>query len=257
MHRKRVLPAAIGLVCSVLLAGAAFAQEAPGSTAAPVAAPAAEEAKEDARPNSLYPGSWSLQFQIADYVGLEPFNGMIVSVKRHFSERSALRLGFRFDIDWNDEEASSTWEGSGDLNDSRESSQESNYQKITIDLSYLRYVRPGSYVNFFWGAGPLVGFSRTSQTGTNSQENESRETNRYWRSWSVGALGLIGVEWFLQEHFSFHAEYRASFSYGEGYAESHASQTTSSGTLNQQQLEESASWNFESANVILGLSVYF
>jgi hypothetical protein len=257
MHRMRVFTAALGFACSLLLAGAAIAQEVPSSPAAQAAAPAAEEAKEDARPNSLYPGSWSLQFQIAENISLEPFNGMIFSVKRHFSDRSALRLGFRFDIDWNDAEGSGTRETSTGSNEKREESEDSDYEKITIDLSYLRYVRPGSYVNFFWGAGPLVSFSRSSRTDVDSWPSESREQNRYSRSWSVGALGLIGVEWFLQEHFSFHAEYRASFSYSEGYTETNSSTTFSSGTYVQQDLYESSSWNFESVNVILGLSVYF
>ncbi len=256
MHRMRILRLWFILSCTTLLAGAAFAQEAPASSATPAAA-AAEETKTDARPNSLYPGSWSLQFQITEDIGLKPFNGMIFSVKRHFSERSALRLGFRFDIDWNDAEGSGTRETSSGPNDTREESEDSDYEKITIDLSYLRYVRPGSYVNFFWGAGPLVSFSRSSQTEVESLSSESREQNRYSRSWSVGALGLIGVEWFLQEHFSFHAEYRASFSYSEGYTETNSSTTFSSRTYNQQDLYESSSWNFESVNVILGLSVYF
>lgn len=257
MHCMRILLAWCVLVCSMLLAGAALAQEVP--VVAPAGtAPVAEEAKKDGRPNSLYPGSWSLQFQITEDIGLKPFNGMIVSMKRHFSERSALRLGVRFDLDWNDTETSHLMQVSDTTYDWAEASENSDYQKFTIDLSYLRYVRPGSYVNFFWGAGPLVGYSRSSDTDEMDYPyGNYRKTDSYSRSWSVGALGLVGVEWFLVKHFSFHAEYRASFSYVESVMEQDRTETGSSGTRHYHEKDEGARLDFQSVYVVLGLSVYF
>jgi len=258
MRRMRVVRVVLGLAFGILLAGAAFAQEAPAAGAPAPAAGAAEEAKAAIRPNSLYPGSWSLQFQITGEIGLKPFNGMIVSVKRHFSERSALRLGVRLDFDWNSNATSALTEVADTVYDWQDLTEERDYQQFMIDLSYLRYVKPGSYVNFFWGAGPLVGFSRSTRTAERTRgENISSTVDEYMRSWSIGALGLVGVEWFLSKSFSFHAEYRASFAYSSSVAEQNALEVHPPNSQNYHSENEGDRWDFQSMSVILGLSVYF
>ncbi|MBD3178615.1 MAG: hypothetical protein GF417_02910 [Candidatus Latescibacteria bacterium] len=48
--------------------------------------PAGENGEDECR-NHLEPGSWSVQFQIADDINLRPFNGKVISLKYHFSEK--------------------------------------------------------------------------------------------------------------------------------------------------------------------------
>ena len=249
MYRAAHAGALLAFACLFLPASIAFSQ----------AAPAAEKVSEDARPNSLCPGSWALQFQITDELGLKPFNGMIASAKRHFSSHSAFRLGLQFDADCRSETGTERREYADTLRDGRSLDTDIDYQMVTMDLSYLNYLSPGSYINFFWGIGPLVKFSRSERNDTQVYYNGDPVTESvrdYSRSWSLGALGLVGVEWFLSEHFSFHSEYRASMAYGESYKEreqiyQYPEKRRYVTTINGD------GWNFDSVYAILGLSVYF
>jgi hypothetical protein len=248
MYRASRSRALLAFACSFLLAAVAFSPR----------AQAAEKTGEDARANSLYPGSWSLQFQITDEIGLKPFNGMIVSAKRHFSEHSALRLGLHFDVDWDDGAGTGRHEVEDTLADWYDSGSHKEYQEFTIDLSYLNYPSPGSYVNLFWGVGPLVSFYRSEANSDEEDPNYGTTARRdYSRSWDIGALGLIGAEWFLAKRFSFHSEYRASVIYGRAFAES-ARVRSYPGDITTRTVERSESdgWALD-GNVILGLSVYF
>lgn len=249
MYRAAHAVALLVFACLFLPAGIAFSR----------AAPAAEKAPEDVRPNSLRPGSWALQFQITDELGLRPFNGMIVSAKRHFSSHSAFRLGLEFDADWRGDTSTERREYADTLRDSSNLDIDTEYQMFTIDLSYLNYPSPGSFVNFFWGIGPLVKFSRSERNDTRTYYSDgpamTQLSRDYSRSWSLGALGLVGVEWFLSEHFSFHSEYRASIAYGESYREREVIDPDSK----WQRITRinGDGWNFDSVYAILGLSVYF
>lgn len=248
MYRGSYAMILLAVVCSFLLAGAALSP----------AAGADEKTKEDARANSLNPGSWSLQFQITDEFGLKPFNGMIVSAKRHFSEHSALRLGLHFDVDWDDGTQAGRLEVEDSLADWYDSDSHSEHQGFAVDLSYLNYPSPGSHVNLFWGVGPLVAFYRSESNSSEEEPNYGTTARRdYSRSWDIGVLGLIGAEWFLAKHFSFHSEYRASIAYGQAFAES-ARVRSYPGDVTYHTVErrESDGWGFD-GNALLGLSVYF
>jgi hypothetical protein len=249
MSRASGSRALLVFACSFLLGGIAFLPAASG----------AEKTEEDARPNSLEAGSWSLQFQITDQFGLQPFDGMMVSLKRHWSRRSALRLGVQVSAEGSSSTNSYWQEVADTLLGSNGQDADRSYQKFTVDLSYLRYPWPGSQVNFFWGIGPLVSFSRDDRTETSDYSSQGRvdhrSTHSYQRTWALGAVGLVGVEWFLSKHFSFHSEYRASISYGRSISttedyRSYMSERTSRGT-------ETDGWNVRSAYATLGLSVYF
>lgn len=249
MYRSSYAMILLAVACSFLLAGAAPSP----------AAGADEKTGEDARANSLSPGSWSLQFQITDELGLKPFNGMMVSVKRHWSRQSALRLGVQVSAGWTSSTDTDSQEVADTLYRSDDQSADYNYQKLTIDLSYVRYPWPGSHVNLFWGVGPLVSFSRDEQTDVTIYSYDDRDnlTSRYVyrRSWELGAVGLVGVEWFLSKNFSFHSEYRSSITYGRSIETVENSQSY----MDQRSLSERESdgWDFRGANVTLGLSVYF
>jgi hypothetical protein len=250
MYRASSTRALIAFACAFLLASAAFAP----------AAQAAEKTGEDARANSLYPGSWSLQFQITDQLGLKPFNGMMISAKRHLSRQSALRLGLAVAADWNNTTGTGRDEVADTLYRSDDRDLDENRQRFTLDLSYMRYPWPGSYVNFFWGVGPLVSFSRDERTTAASYTYEDREhhdsTRAYQRSWDLGTGGLVGVEWFLSKHFSFHSEYKASITYGQSFSET---EEINYSTVKTRHLSERTldGWDFRSVYVTFGLSVYF
>jgi opacity protein-like surface antigen len=251
MYRAMHAAALHALVCLFLAAGVAVSP----------AASAAETTGDGTRPNSLYPGSWSIQFQTTEYLGLKPFNGKLVSLKRHLSNRAALRLGISFDVDGNDARDPELREVADTTYSWYDSNTDSDYQKFSIDLSYLRYVSPGSYVNFFWGIGPVVGFSRSERTvdWTDTDplsRSRIRSDRDYTRTWEIGSLGLVGVEWFLSKHISFHSEYRASVVYRRTVVEK---ERIDNYTQKQRYFntDEGDVVDFQSVYVILGLSVYF
>ena len=241
MHRRHVTPAA-AVLAVVLVTTAGHAQE----------------QAETVRRNSLEPGAWAIQFQITEEIGLKPFNGMMISLKRHFSEGSALRVGVNLNLTYDDTDFSK-WDAPSDtLHYSSDSTGKQDGQSLELDLMYMGYPNTRAPVNFFWGTGPLVEYSRahresknvaTSQTDTFVQWGE---TDVY--SWEAGLVAAAGVEWFATQGISFHAEYRARATYGASEAEQSSGEDSGprrSGTA------ETNSWRFSAVDVVLGLSVYF
>jgi len=212
------------------------------------------------RAHSLEPGSWSLQFQINDNIGLKSFNGMNVSAKRHWSDRTAIRVGVGVSVEFADQSQNDA-QSDDDNSASGELSDDANSQSIWLDALYMRYLKPGSTVNFLWGVGPLVGFSRRHDeiTSTDTYGDGTMESRRdiFGRSWSLGALGIIGAEWFLTRSFSFHTEYRASVSYRHSYDQSTRTNISGSATSENSHESDSGLWRFGGGGVLLGLSVYF
>jgi len=217
-----------------------------------------QEQTEDTRRNSLEAGAWAIQFQITEEIGLKPFNGMMISLKRHLSEGSAVRLGVNLNLNYDDTEWTDENTPADTLRYVSRSTQKQNGQSVELDLMYMGYPNVRAPVNFFWGTGPLIEYSRghreservaTALTETFTQTDESSS-----HSWEAGVLGAAGIEWFATKAISFHAEYRARASYRTSEveqssmydSESHVSTTA-----------DRTSWQFSAVNVILGLSVYF
>jgi hypothetical protein len=220
---------------------------------------AEEPEASSARENSLHAGSWSLQFQIEEDIGLKPFSGMIISVKRHISRRSALRIGLDLDIVFDDQIEEMSYEYADTLTYIYETSYDNNSQSVALDFLYVRYLNPDATINLFWGAGPRVRFNRsrreTEKIRTDFDQTDRTTTDYFWRAWGAGILGVAGVEWFATKGIGFHAEYRASFMYTNSDIEnvqySERINRTSKNTV------EGEDWNFQGVSVIMGISVYF
>ncbi len=214
------------------------------------------------RSNSLYPGSWSIQFQIEDDIGLKPFNGKIISLKRHVSRTTAFRVGINLDLQNSDSDsdASSVYADTATVTNG--SRREQNSQALQLNTLYMYYPNPDGSVNLFLGMGPLVRFSRgKSETETfqtisvSSTEYRERMTN--WnRSWAVGAIGVGGLEWFATRGISFHAEYRAQFDYTSTRSTVDKIRFDVPTRIDKTEARTSA-WNFDGVVVTMGLSIYF
>jgi len=229
------------LMLTCLVAGAAFA---------------------DAPANPLAPGARAIQFQIGDNFELKAFDGMSVSFKRHGSAESAWRLGVMLDleIDAADEETSRAYSDDlavGSL------VVDSNGQSLRVDLLQLRYPSPERSVCWYWGVGPRMRFSRYEAETTNVSGSAPALvedfTREYRHSWSVGALGVGGVEWFVSGDVSLHAEYAASLEYGATTTEADLWRGDEGElpTYHQTTSRTGSGWDFGGTQAIFGASLYF
>lgn len=186
-----------------------------------------------ARPNSLRAGAWALQFSITSgqFFDLDSFAGG-VSLKRHFSTRSAVRAGL----------SASASDGGG-----------SNGYSVGTEFIYQRYLRPEAEANAYWGVGPELDYSHrwTAQQVTDSLSVHNESTQ-----YSVGAKALLGVEWFASRVISLHAEYQVFWRHT--HRETRRELTAlGSGTVVVDS-QETESWEFLLNDLVrFGLSVYF
>jgi hypothetical protein len=223
--------------------------------------PAALSAEEKMRcRRDLEPGSWSLQFQIADDINLRAFNGMMISVKRHFNERSAIRLGLNLDLDSDRRIEGIAHSYRDTLREGRIYKRDDSEQSIQLNLFYMRYPNPGGRIKLFYGAGPLVSFSRRlleyERNYYGSGRYDIKESN-WERYWAVGLNGILGAEWFATDGISFHAEYRAVAKYTRGRYESDEFRFSSQGKTATYSETETDYWNFDASYVTFGISLYF
>ena len=136
---------------------------------------------------------WALQFGVSG-AALQNFDGLGISLRRHFGQGSALRLGVSL--------------GPFEFNESQSEqgpyvrSDEGSFQSGGFELEYLGYLGPHSNVTPFlsFGAG----------TGATRREVEDR---LYARSWNVSLSAGFGVEWFVHQRVGVSGEYTASAQY--------------------------------------------
>lgn len=206
--------------------------------------------------NSLKPGSWSLQFGITDEWDLESFEGAAISCKRHYSNKSAVRISLGT--------SASSRDGDSELLDRQrdgESFSESDASSLAFDLTvlYLYYPSPDKRVNFFVGVGPDIGYSWSERNdGAQScQEQICVDTRRTSTSNSVSldARAVLGIEWFATENISFLAEYSTHAGYRHATGESETRQREPERSTRSESNEDT--FRFGSYDVRVGLSVYF
>ena len=192
--------------------------------------------------NSLYDGSWSVQFRINSNFTLATFEGSVLSLKKHYSDHSAVRVGVSYQFfDSHDVNAISTPDTAFVADADRIT------HNVFVDLQYLYYKKPDSKISLYMGAGPSVGYAKNRDTRTVQSEVSYREAKR----WSFGVTGILGVEWFPTEGVGIHAEYgvQALFSSSKYVIEVESASQVSN--------RETDSWRVSGRNVLFGLSVYF
>jgi hypothetical protein len=194
-----------------------------------------------------------LQFQINNNFSLSSFQGATLSAKRHFSNKKAIRLGISLGGGVSDVEDQSNITGAT-------FGRSGNGQSIGINAQYTIYPSPDKSVNVFFGAGPIVGFSRSSSTITSTPDSFSSTRNKAEETtWSAGISGILGVEWFATRNISFIAEYASSLGYNSSNRKETAEQkTNTSDYIMTNEIERhTKGFQFNPNAVKFGLSVYF
>jgi opacity protein-like surface antigen len=140
---------------------------------------------------------WAVQFAVSN-ASLQSFDGATISLRRHFGQGSALRLGLTMGpVVFNEYQYESG---------SSQRTQESNNQAAGFELEYIGYLGPGTNVSphLTIGAG----------TGVTRSEVEDRF---YSRSWNVSLVAGFGVEWFVHHRVAVSGEYTAGLTYSDGF----------------------------------------
>ncbi len=190
--------------------------------------------------NSLYDGAWAVQFRISENFTLSTFSGSIISIKRHYSERSALRAGLSLSL------AALDAQSDRELTDTTiTSNHDSNAYSVRLELQYMRYTNPQGRLSPYWGVGPLVGYGDSSSKDSFGGDTFKRDS----RAWELGLIGSLGVEWFPARYIGLHAEYGLSFTYNN--------QKDTRKSPSGVQTDKSTVWRFGGEGVLFGLSIYF
>ena len=205
---------------------------------------------EKKRPNSLKAGTWALQFQITQNFTLRDFHGMVLSTKRHYSTRKAIRAGVGFSAsaaDYNDKFESFQ---NDTLMYSRYAYRETNGQSFDLVVQYVVYAPEDTKARFYFGFGPIGSFYRNKY---NSTEDTGYRNSQTSVNWAVGLSGPVGVEWFATENISLLAEYGLILKYNWLSSTSRST----SGTNTNRSKTTRCSLDVNPATVKFGLSVYF
>jgi hypothetical protein len=219
------------------------------------------QTSQDSIKNSLNKGSWSLQFQISQNFTLSSFQGSNFSAKKHFSPRSAIRFGIGLSGYSRDQELTINRDNDNSLH--HEDQLDDKLIEVDLNCYYLYYPHPQRRINMYFGGGPLIGFMNFNDK-LNTQEvyqdtlNRDVSTDEDFQSISVGVVGLIGVEWFLNQQISIHAEYGSSISYvKEEREETRITNAFENDKETRVTKSEGYRINWRSNSVKFGVSVYF
>jgi hypothetical protein len=208
--------------------------------------------------NSLYKGSKSIQFRVTSNFTLSNFNGSNISAKYHFNNKKAIRVGVTLDADKADLE-SEKLSGGEEYND--------NFTKnfsVEINAHFIYYPNVNNRILLFFGIGPDFTYQYTEGNGEllvykedtlSYINNSSSEYSEY----DVGISLITGVEIFILNYLSIHAEYTSSFSYGYLKRESYSIRDytdinqPNTGSINH---TEDTGYHFRAKQVLFGLSIY-
>lgn len=199
--------------------------------------PATSTAQETSR-SPLDGGTWALQFRISDNFTLSNFSGSIISLKRHYSARSAFRAGFSLLLS----SGSAETDRSGMTPPAE---KDDDHIGLLIDLQYVRYWNPAGRLSPYWAIGPRVGYAKANSKFAAGDAQVRRDESRQW---TVGMIGSLGAEWFPVRFIGLHAEYGLTLTYSSFKSETEDVIFTETQT--------GTSWSFGGDGVLLGLSVY-
>ena len=206
--------------------------------------------------NSLEKGSWALQFQISHNFTLSSFQGSIISAKRHFSKKRALRFGVSLNASISDIDENAASFDSDTLQTLQDNQSNRDFESINVTTQYLVYPTPNDRLSLFFGAGPIFGFSHNKSETERQIQNRINTTLKSidkTNQWSLGIDMVLGSEWFIKKNISLLAEYGASLKY-DWKKTTKTTITEDRATATKSKIN---SINLNANSVKFGLSIYF
>lgn len=203
--------------------------------------------------NGLKAGSWSLQFSINNNFNLSSFEGTVISAKKHFSDKKAIRFGVTLNGSTRNSSVENEDFSADTLANRNEKTDKLDGFNFGFNSHFMYYPSPQNAINIYWGVGPTLQLVLSkSEAIREVLDNESQTNERKKTSISVGLSSVLGVEWFASKNISFIAEYglQASYQYTKDEQSSDSSNRRTS-------INRLKTFNISRDAVKFGLSVYF
>lgn len=198
----------------------------------------AQERSSDEESYAPVPDTWALQFAINPNLDVASFSGSTLSIKRQFSSTQSLRVGLTLEGRFEDRTEENPQRAT------RPTEDEQDFQSYRIEGLYISHIAGGNDIHAYTGIGPFVSFASTDQSS--SAQNEERDEDLF----RLGAVGVLGVEWFLRSNLSVTAEYGFDVAYSRMTLD-----RSEGGTAVVDREEDRFSFGGRGATV--GVSVYF
>jgi hypothetical protein len=144
----------------------------------------------------------------------------------------------------------------------RNSERDFNSQYVNLVLNYLRFVSPTDDIKIYYGAGPLLSFSRDENNyhsdilPTASYSSNQSSSEIVTRSFGIGLQLVAGIECPITTKLSLLAEFNLNGTYSWNYWSS-MSEDKSATTSVQSNVEEGTSWNYGLNQLKLGIAYRF
>lgn len=138
-------------------------------------------------------GNSALQFQVNSNFTLKSFSGTLISFQKILSQKNAVRWGLSLNGSFQKVRS-----------DSITPKKKGNFG-VTITMNYLWYAHLQHRIRFYYGLGPMVSFGY--QNNWQYASDSKLKTQTVQTDESVGIEGVVGVEWFVNNHISLIAEY--------------------------------------------------
>lgn len=164
----------------------------------------------------LRSGIWAAQFEVLPQYSGSSFGagGYTISLKRHFTERSALRatIGVTFD------ERSEEGDHVVTVFDSTATANTDRYEKYSgyvVSFQFQRFAAIKDRVGIFWAVGPMVHWNVSEYGGRDAFPAVAQNYSQYRADiWAVGVAASIGFEWFFISRVSLGSRVGVEGSYG-------------------------------------------
>jgi hypothetical protein len=211
--------------------------------------------------------SWTMDFGISSNLTLSAFKGTALSLSKFTSDYQRYRFGISTNLNNNSRNQSGSHYDADTLSGASSGDDDNDAYSVQITLQYITYATPRAQTSIYFGIGPLVGISWSKSNSTSNSstigyyQDQGGNTSSY-TSYSVGALGSCGVEWFFSEHISIHAEYGLVAQYIWSKNESsnqdkYSYVNSNSGSYKNISSSSSSGWSLSGQNVLFGLSVNY
>ncbi len=194
-------------------------------------------------------GKWALQFGITSNFTLGSLDGSMISIKRQYSKRAAIRLG----LDIKSSVSNSTSEQVRMDTTQSEQAEERREHSIYLNSYYMHYSKRNVNMIPYIGLGPKFSYSNTSTT-TEVKPFSTDRNIRNRNQWSIGLAGVMGVEWVLTGSIGLIAEYHISAYYDHMLQEDLRKDNSITTAGNIRNID---TYQFQSGPIRFGVSVYF
>ena len=214
-------------------------------------------------------GSKALEFKLS---GLFNFSGYIangIAYKKFTENDRAVRYTLHTNISGYNEAGDSFFNNYSQSDSTIDSlANEYDYNRrdsdLMISMQWIKYLEPFNNLALLYGIGPIVGLdtygtSRIIEADSISapgsyiyQKDETFVNTLY-----TGAIPVIGIEWFLHQNFSFHAEYYTVIKLGWRFKTEYSKDINKTGYWNEDDRSYSGLYYRTLGYATAGISFYF